>query len=203
MRFGGRARSVDTLEHQMLDFCISYSPVATFLHYIIAHYLPSLFWEMNSSRGWGDQLFCLEFPTCQQEHVVHCLFCVWNRYVQQKGGNTFNWLLSFAFLECLLPLLGSTHAVRGVCREGSLCNKGSECLGNKTQASGFALSTLLAQSFCSLTWGWSSSLLVYFKEPTCSAQTSSLGESPEPVTAARAVLAVAMYALFPIMFPWT
>lgn len=37
---------------------------------------------------------------------------------------------------------------------------------------------------------------VYFKEPTCSAQTSSLGEWREPVTAARAVLAVAICMVF-------
>lgn len=58
-----------------------------------------------------------------------------------------------------------------------------------------AFSTLLAQ-ICSSIWDSCSSLLVYFKEPTCSVQTSSFGEWREPVTAARAVIAVVICMVF-------
>lgn len=154
---------------------------------------------MYSSGGGGERISC--FPWSLPSASRTTLRIIWSVFKtdlhSRREWNTFNWLLSFTFLVCLLPLSGSTHAVRGVCREEALSNHGSERPGDNSRAPSFAFSTLLAQSFDSSIWGWCSSLLVYFKELTCSAQTSSLGEWREPVTAARAVPAAVICMPFP------
>lgn len=152
--------------------------------------------NVEFQRG-GKRISC--FPWNLPSASRSALRIIWSVFKtdlsSRREWNTFNWLLSFTFLVCLLPLLGSTHAARGVCREEALSNNGSERLGDNSRAPSCAFSTLSAQ-ICSSIWDSCSSLLVYFKEPTCSAQTSSLGEWREPVTAARAVLAVAICMVF-------
>lgn len=186
----------DSLGHLMLDFTYLKSPVTAFLHCveikIIAHYLSYLFEGMYSSggEGRGSVVFLGTYPRPAGPLCALSGLCLKQICTAEGSGahSTGSFPSHFWYACCHYR---GAHMQSGVCAgKKRWATTGVNVWATISGPPSCAFSTLLAQSFCSSIWGWCSSLLVYFKEPTCSAQTSSLGEWREPVTAARAVLAV-------------